>query len=87
MKISNEVNISENGFLFNSKTGDSFNLNPVALELVKMINLGQKPDEIKQDFLSRYNIDDLIFEKDFYEFVTLLKYYQIIVQDGQLEFR
>ena len=86
MKISEEVTISENGFLFNSKTGDSFNLNPVALELIRIISLGKKPDEIRKEFTSRYDVDELTFEKDFYEFVTLLKYYQITVQDGHLEF-
>lgn len=86
MKISEEVTISDNGFLFNSKTGDSFNLNPAALELLNLISQGKKPSEILESFTTQYEVDELTFEKDFYEFVTLLKYYQITVQDGQLEF-
>ena len=37
MKIPEEVKISDNGFVFNSKTGDSFSLNPFGLELIKNI--------------------------------------------------
>ena len=37
MKITEEIKISDNGFVFNSKTGDSFNLNPIGLELIKQI--------------------------------------------------
>ena len=33
MKIPDEVKISDNGFVFNSKTGDSFSLNPFASQL------------------------------------------------------
>ena len=32
-------------------------------------------------------IDDLTFEKDFYEFCALLKHHQIISQDNPLDFK
>lgn len=86
MKIAPEVKISDNGFVFNSKTGDSFSLNPSGLELIKMIADEKELDEIKEAFLTKYDVDDLSFEKDFYEFCTLLKHHQITVQDNLLEF-
>lgn len=86
MKIIPEVKISDNGFVFNSKTGDSFSLNPSGLELIKMIADEKELDEIKEAFLTKYDVDDLSFEKDFYEFCTLLKHHQITVQDNLLEF-
>lgn len=86
MKIAPEVEISDNGFVFNSKTGDSFSLNPSGLELMKMIAEEKEMDEIKKAFLSKYEVDDLSFEKDFYEFCTLLKHHQITVQGNPLEF-
>jgi len=86
MKIPHEVKISDNGFVFNSKTGDSFSLNPTGLELIKMILEEKELEEIKQAFVSKYEVDDLTFEKDFYEFSSLLKYHQIILQDDPLEF-
>ncbi|WP_372933677.1 PqqD family protein [Mariniphaga sediminis] len=87
MEIVKEVKISENGFVFNSKTGDSFNLNPTGLALIKLISEGKELDEIKKEFVSTYEVDDLTFEKDFYEFFTLLKHHQIMVQSDPLEFK
>lgn len=86
MKIAPEVKISDNGFVFNSKTGDSFSLNPSGLELIKMIAQEKELEEIKEAFLTKYDVDDLSFEKDFYEFCTLLKHHQITVQGNLLEF-
>jgi hypothetical protein len=86
MKIAEEVKISDNGFVFNSKTGDSFNLNPVGLDMMRMIEANKEFDEIRNSFLEKYDIDDLTFEKDFYEFCALLKHHQITVQDNPLDF-
>jgi hypothetical protein len=86
MKIAPEVKISDNGFVFNQKTGDSFSLNPSGLELIKLIVVEKELDEIKETFLTKYNVDDLSFEKDFYEFCTLLKHHQITVHSNPLDF-
>lgn len=86
MKIAPEVKISDNGFVFNQKTGDSFSLNPSGLELIKLIVEEKELDEIKETFLTKYNVDDLSFEKDFYEFCTLLKHHQITVHSNPLDF-
>ncbi|MCE4563697.1 PqqD family protein [Maribellus sp. CM-23] len=87
MKITGEIKISDNGFVFNSRTGDSFNLNPFGLELLKNIETGKDFDQIKNEVLDRFDIDDLTFEKDFYEFCALLKHHQIISQDDPLDFK
>ena len=87
MKITEEIKISDNGFVFNSKTGDSFNLNPFALELVKHIREEKDFENIRNEMLEIYDVDDLTFEKDFYEFCALLKHHQIIVQDDPLNFK
>ena len=86
MKIPAEVKISDNGFVFNSKTGDSFSLNPTGLELIRMISEELSLEDIKAKFIEKYDVDDLTFEKDFYEFCTLLKHFQIISQSDSLEF-
>jgi hypothetical protein len=86
MKIPVEVKISDNGFVFNSKTGDSFSLNPSGLELIKMISEDKEIEQIKEVFLSSYDVDELTFEKDFYEFCSLLKHFQITIQDNPMDF-
>ena len=87
MKISEEVKISDNGFVFNSKTGDSFSLNPFGLEMIKNIKEGKDFEILKNEILKKYDVDDLTFEKDYYEFCALLKYHQIIVQDNPSDFK
>ncbi len=87
MKIPEEVKISDNGFVFNSKTGDSFTVNPFGLELIKKLKEEKEFDELKPEMLEKYDIDDLTFEKDFYEFYALLKHHQIIIQENPLDFK
>ena len=43
-------------------------------------------EEIRDSILQKYDIDDLTFEKDFYEFVALLKHHQITLQGDPLDF-
>jgi hypothetical protein len=86
MKIIKEVKISDNGFVFNSNTGDSFSLNPTGLELIRMMSEGKEFEEIHEAFAAKYDVDELAFEKDFYDFCSLLKHHQIILQGNPLEF-
>ncbi len=87
MKIPEEVKISDNGFVFNSKTGDSFSLNPFGLELIKNIQEEKELEILKMEIIEKYDVDDLTFEKDFYEFCALLKHHQIILQGNPMDFK
>ena len=87
MKILEEVKISDNGFVFNSKTGDSFSLNPFGLELIKYIQEEKELESLKKEMTLKYDVDDLTFEKDFYEFCALLKHHQIILQGNPMDFK
>jgi len=87
MKIPEEVKISDNGFVFNSKTGDSFSLNPFGLELIKNIQEEKGLESLKKEITEKYDVDDLTFEKDFYEFCALLKHHQIILQGNPMDFK
>ncbi len=87
MKITDEVRISDNGFVFNSNTGDSFNVNATGLELTKLIAQGHDFESIKAKFLAKYDIDDLSFEKDFYEFCALIKHHQLTTTEDPLDFK
>lgn len=86
MQISEEIKISDNGFVFNSRTGESFSLNPMGLEMIKMIADNNDFDEIRKSILGKYDVDDLTFEKDFYEFTAMLKHHQLMLQDNPLDF-
>jgi len=87
MKITEAIKISDNGFVFNSHTGDSFSLNPMGLQLLKDLEAGKDFDVIKAEMLEQYDIDDLSLEKDFFEFFALLKHHQILTQEDPLNFQ
>jgi hypothetical protein len=86
MIITEEIKISDNGFVFNSRTGDSFNLNPIGLDMIKLIEANKDFEDIKDYILQKYDIDDLTFEKDFYEFCAMLKHHQITIHGNPLDF-
>jgi hypothetical protein len=86
MQISEEIKISDNGFVFNSRTGESFSLNPMGLEMIKMIAANSGFDEIRKSILEKYDVDELAFEKDFYEFLAMLKHHQLTQQGNPLDF-
>lgn len=86
MQILEEIKVSDNGFVFNARTGESFSLNPMGLEIIKMIAANSNFDEIKKSILEKYDVEDLTFEKDFYEFSTMLKHHQLTQQGNPLDF-
>ncbi len=77
MRIKKNIAISESGFIFNPTTGDSFSTNPIGFEIINLLKEEKSKDEIRAFVLDRYFIDESTFEKDFYDFSTLLQSSQI----------
>ncbi len=77
MNINKNVAVSDNGFLFNSATGESFTLNEVGTELLNLIKENKDLDEIKSILLKKYEVDSNIIEKDYQDFVEELKKYKL----------
>ncbi|MFZ4413540.1 MAG: PqqD family protein [Bacteroidales bacterium] len=78
MKINTNVAISESGSLFHPLTGDFFTINPLGVEIFKMLKAENSFDEIMQSVLSKYDIDRITFERDYIDFTTLLSQYSLI---------
>ncbi|MBK8983807.1 MAG: PqqD family protein [Ignavibacteria bacterium] len=78
MKIKNNIAVSDSGFIFNPTTGDSFSANPVGQEIFKMLQTAATEEEITANILETYQIDKVRFEKDFYDFVNVLKKYKLL---------
>lgn len=73
MKIKNNIAISDSGFIFNPSNGESFSVNPIGVEIISLLKEGKTDAEIKKAVLDKYQTDDATFEKDFYDFISLLK--------------
>jgi hypothetical protein len=57
------------------------------LELIKNIQEEKDLANLKKEITEKYDVDDLTFEKDFYEFCALLKHHQIILQGNPMDFK
>ena len=72
MKIKKNIAVSESGFVFDSNTGDSFSLNATGKEILNMLNDNKSEEDIKHFFLKEYDVDDLTFEQNYFDFMNIL---------------
>lgn len=78
MTVKRNLAISESGFLFNPSTGDSYSLNPIAQEIFTLLKEGKQEVEIKAELIKAYQTDADTVEKDFYDFMNLLRNYKLL---------
>lgn len=78
MRIRKNIAVSEEGFLFNPATGDSFSTNGIGAKIIARLKLDKSHQEITDEICRDYDVDRLLFERDLDEFTTLLKDYSIL---------
>ncbi|MDD4199061.1 MAG: PqqD family protein [Paludibacter sp.] len=78
MRIRKNIAVSEEGFLFNPATGDSFSTNGIGSEIIRMLKQDKSTHEITDEICRGYDVDRLLFERDLDEFTALLKDYSIL---------
>ena len=65
--------MSDNGFIFDPKTGHSYNANETGFFILKLFQQGLTRDEIIANVLDLYEITQDTFERDFDHFVMQLR--------------
>lgn len=78
MKLRRNIAISENGFLFNPETGDSFILNPIAKEILDRLKEGYDLGDIKHKLLDQYEVDLVTLEKNMEDFLEILHHHGLL---------
>jgi hypothetical protein len=73
MKIKSNIATSENGFIFNPATGDSFSGNAMAAELLLAMKNGKPEEDIKKDILEKYDVSAEQLERDWDDWIVQLK--------------
>jgi len=81
MKIKSNIAISDNGFVFDSSTGDSYSLNSTAAEIIQMLKSGKEEKEIIKVFTEKYDVDDATFEQNLYDFLGMLYHYNLVEEN------
>ncbi|OIP03704.1 MAG: hypothetical protein AUJ97_04025 [Bacteroidetes bacterium CG2_30_32_10] len=77
MKIKKNIAISDSGFIFNPSTGESFTVNPIGVEIITLLKEDKVKEDIKKQILDKYQTEDIVFEKDYYDFVGMLNHYHL----------
>ena len=78
MKIKSNLTVSEKGFLFNPSNGDSFSLNTTGQFIINELKQDKSEADVKAAMLQSFLIDNDTIEKDFYDFMLVLKNYQLL---------
>ena len=78
MQVNKNLAISENGFVFNPTTGDSFSVNELGAVIINEIKAGKSKSEIIESVPTTYNAEKSTIEKDFNEFLNVLSNHQLV---------
>jgi PqqD family protein of HPr-rel-A system len=81
MKVNQSIAISENGFIFNPITGDTFTLNDSGFQILTLLKSGKSQDEIKDKLLSEYEVDELVLERYLQDFISDLKRNNLLLEE------
>ena len=81
--IKKNIAVSESGFVFDPSSGDSFSLNAIGLEILTLIREGQNLPEITRVITDKYDVDPIVFEQYYLDFVAQLRQYHILTEDNE----
>jgi hypothetical protein len=70
MIIKGNIALSENVFVFNPSSGDSFTLNNTGKEVLMLIKEGKNIDQISGIMIDKYDVDKVTLERYLSDFVN-----------------
>jgi len=78
MRVRKNIATSEDGFLFNPTTGDSFSTNAIGAEILLLMKKEMPLVQIVETICEKYDVDKSLLERDLEEFSIQLKDYNIL---------
>lgn len=73
MRIKKNIATSENGFIFNPATGDSFSANHLASAILSAMKNGEDAGLIKHNILEQYEVSTEQLDRDWDDWLLQLK--------------
>lgn len=73
MQLRKNIATSEDGFIFNPSTGDSYSANPLASEILGMLKEGRPLSGIRLALLETYEVETDRLDRDLADFERQLK--------------
>lgn len=78
MKIKDNIALSDSGFVFDSNSGDSYNLNTVGRAIMNLMKEDKTLDEIQELMLEEYEVEADVLENSIYDFVGMLRQFNLL---------
>ena len=78
MRLKKNIATSEEGFIFNPGTGDSFSTNPIGTDIIKIFKDGKTVEDVIEIICTKYDVDQNQFEKDLDDYLSQMKEYTIL---------
>lgn len=73
MKLKKNIATSQEGFVFNPGTGDSFSTNGIGAEIISMLKDETDQPIIIDAICEKYDVEQAQFERDLDDFIAQLK--------------
>lgn len=83
MNIKKNIALSDSGFIFNPSSGDSYSVNPIGIEIIKLLKEGKSNEDISNHIIENYAVDKATVEKDYYDFLKMLEQHKLVQKDEQ----
>ena len=64
MKVRKNIATSDEGFIFNPSTGDSFSTNGIGAEIIRLLKTEMTIKELSELLLEKYDADRMLLERD-----------------------
>ena len=77
MKIRDNIAVSDNGFVFDPETGESFTVNLVGVDIIKQLQKNSSKDELIEKMEKEYEIDALTLEKSVNDFLIMMQEFKL----------
>ena len=78
MRVRKNIATSDEGFLFNPTTGDSFSTNSIGAEIIQLLKKDILLKEVVDKISDKYDVDRSLFERDLEDFALQLKDFSIL---------
>ncbi len=73
--------LSENGFLFDGRTGATYSLNKSGTFLLKQLIEGARPEALKEKLIESFDVDEATAARDVEQFLFRLKDLRVTEED------
>ncbi len=81
MKLKPNVAVSENGFVFNPLSGESFSVNYTGSSIMKLLSEDSDIESLLPSLCNLYECDEQTLEKDLRDFLIQLQEYKLLDSD------